>query len=468
MWGRCYNQKMPRRASSPASLPDAGAGGTALAGGSLPAYGSRYRRWKGAWRRLRRRQSNRKAVQELSRSLALIVDREALESSVSARIRELFDPDRILFLQPDPAGGDFVPGSASGLPATALSTLKLARSGRLVRWLLVNESVLNTEREKGVYEYLGAAEQRMLQQLRVTLCVPLICLNRLTGILMLGWDHRDWALGSAELELLHIVASQASLAFENAAAYREQGERLERLHRAERLAAVGQLAAGVAHEIRNPLTAIRSTLQYLTQGLASSEAKKELVEELLDEVDRINSTISSLLSLTRGGELNPEPLDLVDPLEAALRLLRVQASHQGVEVTTELAEGGFPVVGDKGQLKQVFLNLLMNALQAMPDGGRLAITASAWSPPAGPGEGRWVEVRMADTGRGISPEELGKVFDPFYTNKREGTGLGLSICHGIVQQHRGSIQVESRHGQGTTVTLRFPLTEESRGEDSDH
>src|SRR5436305_4405653 len=295
----------------------------------------------------------------------------------------------------------------------------------------------------------------------MSLVVPMVSRNRLTGILLLGSDRPGWGIGRADAELLNLLASQASLAFENAALYRAQRERLDRLYRAERLAAVGQLAAGVAHEIRNPLTAIRSTMQYLLRGLDPGEPRHQLVHELLREVDRINSTVGGLLSLSRSGELRKSDIDLLEPLGQAVQLLQARAAEQGVKVQCSLGVDALRVLGDADQLKQVFLNLLINALQSMSPGGRITVGAAPWlrnerNEPAGT---RWVQVRIEDTGAGIPPEQMRRVFDPFYTTMRDGIGLGLAICHGIIEQHQGEIRLESEVGKGTAVSVLLPLLE---------
>ena len=417
--------------------------------------------FEGVVNRLRRRRVNRRAFHELSRSLALIVDREALEASVAARIRELFDPDRMVILEPDRVSLSFLPGFSFGLEEADLAGLQVPARGKLTRWLAVNETCLVLDRQPGVQEYLDPAERELLDRLRMSLVVPMISLNRLTGILLLGADRPGWGIGRGDVELLDLLASQASLAFENAELYRTQRERLDRLYRAERLAAVGQLAAGVAHEIRNPLTAIRSTMQYLLRSLDPAEPRHELVHELLREVDRINSTVGGLLSLSRSGEMRRSDIDLLEPLGQAVQLLQARAAEQGVEMCSNLGVGALRVQGDADQLKQVFLNLLINSLQSMPSGGRITVGAAPWlgderSEPGGP---RWAQVRIEDTGAGIPPEQMRRIFDPFYTTKRDGTGLGLAICNGIVEQHQGEIQLESEVGRGTAVSVRLPLLE---------
>jgi signal transduction histidine kinase len=401
-----------------------------------------------------RRRLDRRTVQELGRSLALIVDREALEASLAARIREIFDPDRLILLEPDSAIA-FRATLSFGLQEVELEAMPLA-GGKLSRWLAVNETCFVVDRQPGVFEYLDPVEKELLRGLRLQVAVPMISLNRLTGILLLGFDRSSRVLSRRDLELLGLLARQASLAFENAALYREQRERLDRLHRAERLAAVGQLAAGVAHEIRNPLTAIRSTMQYLLQGLDPSEPKHQLVEELLSEVDRINSTVGGLLSLSRSGEFRPVAIDVLDPLARAVQLLRARAGEQGLEIAAHLPQAPVWVLGDAGQLKQVFLNLLLNAVQSMPGGGCVRVRVAPWAPPSEILMS-WTEIRIADAGSGIPLDQLRRVFDPFFTTKGDGTGLGLAICHGIVEQHQGEIVIESEEGRGTTVSVRLPL-----------
>lgn len=418
-------------------------------------------RVKRSVQRLWRRRADRRAVQEFSRSLALIADPAALEASVAARIQELFDPDRLVIWQLDRERGALRPGFSAGLPRAEVEGLEIKARGRLARWLLVNETCLALPRDQGVYEYLDPLERAIFDHLEVRLAAPLLALNHLIGIVFLGSDRPDWVVTQNDAELLLHLANQASLAFHNAALYREQRERLDRLHRAERLAAVGQLAAGVAHEIRNPLTAIRSTMQYLLSGIGEGDARRELVRDLVGEVDRIEGTISGLLSLTRAGEFRPAEIDPAEPLEHSLRLVEAQAKKQGVEVARRFEAGPLRVEGDADQLKQVYLNLLLNALQAMPEGGRLTVATRPTQLAAPPRAG--VEIAVADTGGGIPEEQLRRVFDPFFTTKKEGTGLGLAICHGIMERHGGEIQLESRVGEGTVARLRLPVKAQRGG-----
>ncbi len=404
----------------------------------------------------RPRGGGRQAVQDFNRSLLLIVDPDALQASIAARLTELFGCDRIIILQLDPEKGRLCPTFSSGVDPGSVEASTLPRHGRLAKWLLVNETCLVVPQEPGVYDYLGDKEQEILALLQVRICVPLISLNRLTGIIMLGSRDPGWNPAPEDLKLLQLLASQAGLAFENAYLYHEQRERLRRIYRAERLAAAGQLAAGVAHEIRNPLTAIRSTIQYALQDYSETNPKRALLDELLTEVDRIDRTVDGLLSLTRLGEMVPEAVDVRDVLVQSLVLVSAQAQRQAVAIIQPHGSQRCRIMGDGSQLKQVFLNLALNALQAMPQGGKLEASVEERRTELTPVASRWVQIRISDTGVGIPPEHVDKVFDPFFTTKRDGTGLGLSVCHGIVQRHEGEIDLKSEVGKGTVVTLRFP------------
>ena len=409
--------------------------------------------------RIRRRKARRRAVQDFRRSLALIVDLEALESSVAARLKELFDPERLLILQLDRAATQYRPSFWSGFEASPPDRIEIQPHGRLARWFLINETSLLTTRDRGVLAYLDPDEQEIFRRLDMQLCAPLLARNYLAGMILLGGSDPDWLPNRQDADLLMELANQVSLAFQNAALYREQQERLEALHRADRLAAVGALAAGVAHEVGNPLTAIRSTMQFLGSRFPDEDPGRELVGELIGEVDRIKDTISSLLSLARSDDFSPSHLDLIEHTKQTLHLVEIQARKQSVRLDHRFALSSLPMVADGNQLRQLLLNLVLNALHAMPDGGRITV----W---VGLDEEReadeWARIEIEDTGPGIPQEHLKSIFVPFFTTKKDGTGLGLAICRSIIQRHRGTIQVDSVEGRGTTVTIVLPTQPSSR------
>jgi signal transduction histidine kinase len=406
----------------------------------------------------RRWRRDRQAILEFNRSLALIVDPDALMASVVARLRELFGTDRVIILRALTDGGMFSVAFSCGYSADELKSLHLGQQDRLAKWMQTNETILVTSRDESVFNYLSAEEREMLKQLKVSACVPLVALNRLTGMILLSSTRGDFNLSDEDLNLLQMLTSLTSVAFENASLYQQQRDRLRQLYRAERLAAAGELAASVAHEIRNPLTSIRSTVQYLLGEFDETHIKRPLVEGVIAEVDRINQTVDGLLSLTRRVEFKPERVALGQLIEQSLLLTGTKARNQSVEILWSPPASEIYVSGDVSQLKQLLLNLVLNALQAMPDGGRLSIELASCRAPDEMGRDKsWAEVAIKDTGCGIPADNLEKIFDPFFTTKQGGTGLGLSISYAIARQHGGELEIRSLVEDGTTVAVRLPL-----------
>ena len=229
------------------------------------------------------------------------------------------------------------------------------------------------------------------------------------------------------------------------------------LHEAEKGAVVGRLASAIAHEIRNPLNYINLTLDHLRSAFAPEDPQKRetferLALQLKAEVARINTHISDFLSYSRPARLEPQLLDLRVEAEDALRMIEVQAAENGIETRVE-EEGAVPqVMADREALRSVLTNLIINSLQAIDgQGGSVVVKLSgeASSPRA--------RVEVSDSGRGIAPEDISKVFEPYYSTKETGTGLGLAIVKKAIDDHGGTISVTSLQGKGTTFTITLPL-----------
>jgi PAS domain S-box-containing protein len=230
--------------------------------------------------------------------------------------------------------------------------------------------------------------------------------------------------------------------------------RLEaQLRRADKLAALGTLAAGVAHEVKNPLHALSLNLHLLEKEVGSRESSSAEARKyctiLRSEMQRIHRIVENFLRFSRPSIPEVKPLDLHVLLERVLSLLAFEATDHGITIETAFDPELTPVAGDEGQLSQVFLNLGINALQAMPSGGVLVVrTALVQS---------WAEVAVEDSGQGIVAEALPHIFDPFFTTRPRGVGLGLAIAHRIVEGHHGTMDVETVPGKRTTMILRLPL-----------
>ncbi|MDP1991992.1 MAG: ATP-binding protein [Syntrophales bacterium] len=232
---------------------------------------------------------------------------------------------------------------------------------------------------------------------------------------------------------------------------REIRDLQEKVHRSERLASLGRLAAGVAHEIRNPLSSIKGFAQYFVKRFSGQPEEQGYASVMVREVDRLNRVITELLDFAGPKEPHREPHSLEAVAEQALKLLTPDLEARKVTVAKDY-EPGLPAVSvDRDRISQVFINILLNALESMEAGGEIRLSLRRCGPPPA------VEISVADTGGGIPEGDLEKVFEPFFSRKKKGTGLGLAIVHQIVESHRGDIRVESRPGKGTTFRIRLPL-----------
>ena len=224
----------------------------------------------------------------------------------------------------------------------------------------------------------------------------------------------------------------------------------QQINRSEQLASVGRLAAGVAHEINNPLTGVLAFADLLREKENMDEQDQQDLELIIRETKRVREIVRGLLDFARETPSLQGPLNVNDVLRQTLRLLGKREAFQNISIVDDLADGLPLVNGDKNQLQQVFINLTLNACEAMPKGGTLMLsTAYADSR---------VTVKVTDTGCGIKKEHLDQIFEPFFTTKPvgKGTGLGLSVSYGILQQHGGTLEVESDEGKGSTFTVTLP------------
>jgi len=231
------------------------------------------------------------------------------------------------------------------------------------------------------------------------------------------------------------------------------------LYNAEKAVVVSRLASAIAHEIRNPLNYINLTLDHMRATLSPNDPEKQqkfesLTKQLKAEVARINTRITEFLNYSRPVQLAPRPLDLAEVARDSLRMFEVQAAESNVQ-TTVVEEGKVPSVSaDAESLRSALTNLIINSLQAMDgSGGKVSIVLSREE------SGRAVRIEINDTGRGIKPDDIAKIFEPYYSTKETGTGLGLAIVKKAVEDHHGSISVKSKVGEGTTFTITLPFTE---------
>jgi signal transduction histidine kinase len=239
----------------------------------------------------------------------------------------------------------------------------------------------------------------------------------------------------------------------------------EEKRRIERLASIGAFMSGIAHEIKNPLVAIKTLAELLPEQYDDEEFRDTFTKVTLNEVDRIDTLLRRLRSLAGGSAITLHPLNVITPLEETLALLSGELSRRHIKVVRDYQTAVPLIMGDHDQLKQVFVNLCMNGVEAMGEDGVLQMTIGSQSNPSG--QASELIIQIADSGPGIPAAHLSTIFDPFVTLKEQGTGLGLAICRGIIDYHRGSIAAANRsEGGGALFTVKLPVAQGVEGYES--
>jgi len=279
----------------------------------------------------------------------------------------------------------------------------------------------------------------------------------------------DGASMDESLTLLNSMATAVAMTLENARLYEEVRDSAEELASSQaqlvqsaKLAATGRLAASIAHEINNPLQAVQSCVYLLSDSITMDDSNRPYLDTALEELSRMARIVERMVDFYRPAKEGSEPTDANQLLMGVLTLAHKRMQQADIELYTNLDPGLPKIVVIADHIKQVFLNIVLNALDAMPNGGKLTISsrllAASGRASSSPVAIEWVEFEFSDTGIGIEAEALPHIFDPFFTSKSQGSGLGLSISYGIVERHGGRIRVASVVRQGTTFTVCLPVS----------
>jgi two-component system NtrC family sensor kinase len=292
---------------------------------------------------------------------------------------------------------------------------------------------------------------------RTILCVPLEVHDQVVGAIEVI-NKLDGVFTDQDLELLQAMAASVAVAVENANLYSELADFAKELERsqaqlvqAEKMAAIGRLAASIAHEINNPLQAIHNTLHLSLHESLSDDKRLQYLGMAQGEVQRLIEIVQRMLDFYRPSRGSVVSTDVNSVLENVLALSQKRLQHGNIRVHSRLNPDlpAVPMVSD--QITQVFLNIVINAIDAMPSGGDLRLETMLSE------GGEWVLVYFHDTGPGMPAEQIANLFEPFYTTKSDGTGLGLAISYGIVERHGGTVEVSSQPGQGATFVVKLPV-----------
>ena len=403
------------------------------------------------------RYNYRETLGKFSKAMVNILDLQSLLKRIIETITQTMGVDKAsLFLLDDEKGGyNLFESKNIKMPAP---TPLLPKGAPLPVYLQkMGEIVVREELAKGANlpELNGVIQQMSLLEAEVS--IPLISKRQLIGIINLSYKFNKDVYYHEDIELLTTLANQAAVAIENARLFEDLKKSKSYIRRADRLASLGTLTAGLAHEIRNPLVAIKTLIQLLPERLEDEEFRNHFLSIAAGEVDRISHLINELLDFARPSSPKLEFEDVNSILDGMILLVSTESKKKHIHVDKQYAPDLPSVKVDREQIKQVFLNLLVNAIEATDENGQITVQTRPYIKSNG---APYIQIEVTDTGCGIPGEYLETIFHPFFTTKHTGSGLGLSISNQIVQEHKGYIDVESQLNKGSTFYVNLPLHQE--------
>jgi two-component system, NtrC family, sensor kinase len=403
----------------------------------------------------KRRYDYRDMLLRSSRDMVSVVDLEVISQNLVLTVVKAMGIDKASLYLLDEVKGSFEVKSSTGLFANSSGLPILTRNDLLVRRLANDRGALvREELQLAVDGAVNKDLAREMGEINAELTLPLLSKEKLIGLLNLGLKEGRKMYSDEDLELLSTLANQSAIAIENARLYENVKQSQSIIRRADRLASLGQLTAGLAHEIRNPLVAIRTFTQLLPERYQDPDFRSGFQALAMKEVDRICGLVNDLLSFARPSAPNVAAENINEIVESISRILETEAKEKGVQIYRRLAASLPKIFVDKEQIKQVCMNIILNAIQAIDGSGVVQVSTYLF---ARHGAEQFVQIGIRDSGMGIAEKDLENIFNPFFTTKKEGSGLGLSISHQIVQEHGGYITVESKSGEGTTFFINLPV-----------
>lgn len=409
-------------------------------------------------RQLKRKIFDLYTVFEISRNFNSVLDYQTLlDTFIFTCLGQVAALKAAIFLSREGNSDSFYLAKAKGSGDLPLPEERISADSRLAGYLRrLNRPVPTEELLKDV---AGPEEISILSKFSPGIAVPLIYQTRLTGVFLLSDRISSSPFREDDIEFLSILANQIAVAIENARLYDSERQATAQLRSAqqqlvhtEKLAALGEMSAKVAHEVNNPLGIIKNYLLLTRKEIESKEASdktNQYIGVVGDEIDRIARIVKQLLEMNRGGGALFEPVEVCKVVNSVLELTDRQLTTANIKVERQFSGCPLRVEGSAESLKQVFLNIIINARDAMSAGGRLTVSVRR--------DNQSVVIDFCDTGPGIPPEVVPRIFEPFFTTKDpgQGTGLGLSVCWGIVKSHNGSITFKNLN-PGGCFEIRLP------------
>jgi signal transduction histidine kinase len=407
-------------------------------------------------KRLRRKIFDHYTVFEISRHLSSMLETEILIDAILLTCLGQMGVESAVIFLIDNKSEYLTNPHAKGIELKDISNIKLRHDSALVK-AFVESGKPMTSTALNSYIKDDSGLLQLLKFLEIKLAAPLIMKDRLLGILFMSEKISHANYYENDLEFLSLLMNQLSVALENSQLYQREKEINEQLQRtqkllveSEKMAALGKLSASIAHEVNNPLGIINNYLQILSIRKVPDDVYTNYIKILKEEVERIAGIVKQLLAFYRPHQELIIEVDINRVIAESLALLSNQLSNSNIKVFLDIKRNLPKIQGSSEKLKQVFLNLIMNARDFMQNGGKIEISARV--------QRDHIVIELSDSGPGISEQNLPMIFEPFFTTKqKEGTGLGLSVCYGIIQWHQGTIAASNKENGGAKFTINLPI-----------
>jgi len=402
---------------------------------------------------------NRELFLETLKNFSIALDSIPDQKSLAKQILETMVKTMVvqtasLFLLNEKKGGFNLVESIHSKVRMSPSSI-LAREDPLFQELLKRGDILlRDELVRAIPSSKEADLSERMSLLEAAISIPLILKGNLNGMICLGSKSPPDTYTHEDVEFLSILAYQSANALENRRLTEDLKKSKSHMQRADRLASLGTLTAALAHEIRNPLVAIKTFTQLLPERFDDEEFRNHFLHIVSGEVDRISTLINELLEFARPSDPKVEAEDINTILDSIILLVSSGTKKKHIHINKDFPPNLPSVPIDREQMKQVFLNILINAIEATADSGKICVKTRPYIKSNGD---PYIQIEFTDTGCGIPAEYLENIFNPFFTTKHKGSGLGLSISNQIVQEHKGYIDVESQLNNGSSFYVNLPL-----------
>jgi len=383
-------------------------------------------------------------LKNLSRDVTTIFDLDKLLRVLLTKIIDAMHIDKGYVMVYDSDKESYVVRFSKGMEHEQIRQIRFGKEDKLLNCLEKNKTILMLDENGNDFKELKSH--------KVSICIPLMVYDKLVGILNLGNKLSEDMYTSEDLRLLTTISNQAAIAIENAQLSTNMRVLEKNILHSDKLSALGTVASSITHEIKNPLASIKTFCQLMALKFENPEFRERFNNIVPSEIDRIENIVGQLLNFSKSSNIKYSESNVNNIIDNLLELLQYEAYKYDINIVKQYKNIP-PIMADEEQLKQVFMNLVLNAIQAMPNGGKLEISTDKIS-----NKGiEYISVTIKDTGIGISEEFMKKIFKPFNTTKPNGTGLGLSIINRIVKEHNGTIEVNSELNKGTTFVVKLPV-----------